>query len=615
VTEAVREDGRLVSGRYRLGSVIGRGGMGAVWSAYDELLHRQVAVKEVLPSPELTPEQRDEARLRTMREARAAARLTHPSAVTVYDVVEDDGRPWIVMELLTQRTLADVLATDGPLPPAVVVRIGLDLLDALRTAHRAGVLHRDVKPANVMFTDGGRAVLTDFGIATVEDDPTLTATGMVLGSPQYMSPERARGDRPTAAADLWSLGATLFAAVEGQPPFRREGQLATLHAVITEQPPHAVHAGPLEPFIARLLTPDPLDRPTAAEAYEELNRLREKLEQLAGADAPSPVASLPPAMPPAAPPPDAAPPVAMPPDVAAPAAAAAVQPPAPDTITTPPSPGPSPAPGAGADPTDARWGRRRSAVVPIVSVLAALAVVAAVLLGLHQRSDGARATGTTTASATLPVSRTASSSPSESATGGTTAAATSESATSGPSATESAESAESSASGPTSTQPSSSSGRGATQTAAGGADVPAGFRTYQDASGFRVAVPAGWVRSARGTGTFFRDPGSGAYLEVDRTTRPKPDALADWRQQESTAPSRFPGYQRIRLEKVDYRGWNAADWEFTWRSGGSTVHVLNRNIRVDDSHAYALYWSIPQSRWAGLRDDFDVVAGSFQPAS
>src|SRR3954451_4525702 len=170
----------------------------------------------------------------------------------------------MVIQLLPPRTLADVVAREGPLAPQRVARIGLGLVGALEAAHRAGVLHRDVKPANVLLPPDGRAVLTDFGIASVENDPTLTATGMLVGSPAYMPPERARGERPTPAADLWSLGATLFSAVEGEPPFRRDGQLQTLNAVLTEPVPPAVHAGPLGPVIDALLTRDPANRPTAA---------------------------------------------------------------------------------------------------------------------------------------------------------------------------------------------------------------------------------------------------------------------------------------------------------------------------------------------------------------
>src|SRR5689334_9739326 len=230
-------DGRLLAGRYRLSHVLGRGGMGAVWAAHDEVLGRDVAVKEVVPPPTLTGEERRLVRQRSLREARAAARISHPSAVTVYDVVEDDDRPWIVMQRLDARTLADVLREDGPLPLPRVARLGLDLLDALAAAHAAGVMHRDVKPANVMIGADGRAVLTDFGIATLEGDPALTSTGLVIGSPAYMSPERARGEPPSPASDLWSLGATLYTAIEGHSPFQRDGHLPTLTAVIVDPVP------------------------------------------------------------------------------------------------------------------------------------------------------------------------------------------------------------------------------------------------------------------------------------------------------------------------------------------------------------------------------------------
>ena len=271
-------ENRVVAGRYRLRHVVGRGGMGVLWAARDEMLSRDVAVKEIRPPVGAGDEHDALVRERALREARAAARVTHPSAVTVYDVVEEDGRPWIVMELLPSRTLADVLAVDGPMTPAAVARIGLDLLDALTAAHDAGVLHRDVKPGNVLFADG-RAVLVDFGIAMVDGDASLTSAGLLLGSPAFMAPERARGERPTPASDLWSLGATLFTAVEGESPFRRDGQLPTLAAVVTQDAPPAEHAGPLRPLLAALLARDPAARPTAAEARTRI------LEALSAADA------------------------------------------------------------------------------------------------------------------------------------------------------------------------------------------------------------------------------------------------------------------------------------------------------------------------------------------
>ena len=257
---------RTIGGRYRLDKSIGSGGMGTVWAGTDELLGRAVAVKEVRFPPEVGEKEQAELRERTMREARATARLSHPNVVTTYDVVEEDGRPYIVMELLPTRSLSTVLREDGPLPPHRVAQIGLEMLGALEISHQEGVVHRDVKPGNVLLTAEGRAVLTDFGIATMAGDPALTSTGVVLGSPSYMSPEQARGKRPGAVADLWSLGATLYAAVEGRPPFDADNALATLTAVISDPVPTPRVEGPLREAILGLLTKDPderIDIPTA----------------------------------------------------------------------------------------------------------------------------------------------------------------------------------------------------------------------------------------------------------------------------------------------------------------------------------------------------------------
>ena len=257
---------RLIGSRYRLTEPLGRGGMGTVWAAVDEVLDREVAVKEVIPPDWLSTEDQESLRSRTMREARAAARISSRAAVTVFDVVEEDGKPWIVMERLRAGTLTELLREEGPLPADRVARIGLRLLEALSAAHTAGVLHRDVKPSNVMITGDGEAVLTDFGIASLAGDPTLTVTGMLIGSPAYMAPERARGGPATPAGDLWSLGCTLYTAVEGRGPFAKEGPLATLTAVITDEPYPPVRAGALAPVLLALLAKDPAERPDALAA-------------------------------------------------------------------------------------------------------------------------------------------------------------------------------------------------------------------------------------------------------------------------------------------------------------------------------------------------------------
>jgi serine/threonine protein kinase len=261
---------RIVAGRYAVGEVLGRGGMGTVWLATDKVLQRRVALKEVTFSIHLTDEERDILRERTMREARAAARLDHPCVTHVFDVVEEDGRPWLVMEHVPARSLQEIVEDQGPLPPPVVARIGLDVLAALEAAHAEGIVHRDVKPANVLVSEDGRARLTDFGIATTTGDSSLTTQGALIGSPSYMAPERAAGGQPGGSVDIWSLGATLYTAVEGRLAFDRGDPVATLMAVATEPPEPPRLAGPLTPVLMGLLTKDPAQRATPAQARRDL---------------------------------------------------------------------------------------------------------------------------------------------------------------------------------------------------------------------------------------------------------------------------------------------------------------------------------------------------------
>jgi hypothetical protein len=299
-------DRRLVAGRYVLGGPLGRGGMGTVWRADDVLLGRPVAVKEAeLPGG---PPGADRAALRerALREARAAARLNHPGAVTLHDVVEGDGRLFLVMELVEAPTLRDLVDRSGPLGPAAAARVGLELLDALDAAHRAGIVHHDVKPANVMVTSGGRVKLADFGIASLQEDTQRTLTGAAgglggpggaagsggrgagraltaaFGSLPFVAPEQASGEHAGPAADLWALGATLWFAVEGTAPFERAGPAATLSAILHDPPGHPARAGPLEPVLLALLVKDPARRPPAT-------AVRRMLEPLAtGTPAPAP---------------------------------------------------------------------------------------------------------------------------------------------------------------------------------------------------------------------------------------------------------------------------------------------------------------------------------------
>ncbi|MEV7858873.1 serine/threonine-protein kinase [Streptomyces hirsutus] len=366
---------RVIAGRYRLLSPLGEGGMGTVWRARDEVLHREVAVKEVrapagLPTPDV---ERMYARLE--REAWAAARVADRNVVTVYDVATEDGRPWIVMELVRGLSLAEVLDAEGPLDPQRAARVGAEVLAALRAAHDAGVLHRDVKPANVLIANDGRIVLTDFGIATVEGSSALTMTGEVIGSPEFLAPERALGRTPGPESDLWSLGVLLYAAVEGSSPFRQDTPLSTLRAIVDEELPPPRRAGPLAPVIEGLLRKNPAERLSAVRAQQDLRLVGaggspsgrgapDSGTARAGTTGPAPYA----------------------PTVATPAYPHAA--PAPRPTPAAPTPSPYTSPSAG-NTAVARPGRSRRAAVVLVTGVTVLALaLAGLTYALLNRGDG-----------------------------------------------------------------------------------------------------------------------------------------------------------------------------------------------------------------------------------
>lgn len=271
---AVSDEGELIAGRYRLISRLGSGAMGVVWQGRDERLHRTVAIKQLLLPARLNGNEAEEARRRAMREARITARLHHVHAIAVFDVVEHEEQPCLIMEYLASRSLATVLSVQGVLPPTQIASIGSQIASALAAAHRAGIVHRDIKPGNVLLADDGTAKITDFGVSHAVGDVTVTATGMLAGTPAYLAPEVAQGQNANFSSDVFSLGATLYTALEGTPPFGvTTNPIALLHQVASGEiiPPR--RSGPLTPVLLRLLARNPGERPTMHQAYEALARL------------------------------------------------------------------------------------------------------------------------------------------------------------------------------------------------------------------------------------------------------------------------------------------------------------------------------------------------------
>lgn len=548
-----------------------------VWRARDELLARDVAVKEIILPPEMEEDEREAGRRRAVREAQMAARLRHPNVVGVYDIVDDDGRPAIVMELVPFESLRDAIRDHGPLPPAQVARIGLGVLAGLRAAHKAGVVHRDVKPTNILLDAEDRIVLTDFGIAKAIDSPTLTTSGVLIGSPAYLSPERAHGQPAGVPADLWGLGATLYTAVEGRSPFERPGALATLTAVVTDEPDPFRRAGPLEPVISGLLRKDPGTRLDAAEAERMLRSVVEDDRTARTVPAATEFVPL------------AAPVAAAPVPSAAPAEAEPVA----DPMAGELGPlaglmGSETGPVTG-EPGTRPGGPRRSrgSSAALLAVLGIAIVAAAIALAVFE-SVGHQA-------ARQPPSK--------------TQAGSSARASARPSASSPASSASQlSPSAPVSSPPVTSSG--------GVGTVPSGYYRFTNSTGFSIAVPTGWQIQHVGHYVYVRDPANGGiFLLIDQSDQPKSNPLADWQQQAAARQSSYPGYHLIRLAAVSYpQAEAAADWQFTYDRNGVEVEVLNRNVLANAHHAYALYWSTPVSDWNAYYHYFQVFAATFQPA-
>ncbi|WP_440065039.1 protein kinase domain-containing protein [Streptosporangium sp. OZ121] len=656
---------RKVAGRYRLLEHIGEGGMGIVWRAHDELLDRVVAVKEVRYRG-VDEAARTDLNRRTIREARTAGRLDHPSVVIVHDVVEEDGRPWIVMQLVRSRSLGEIVRSGGPLPPERVASVGLHVLGALRTAHAAGVLHRDVKPENVLLADDGRVVLTDFGIASMTQETGITRTGAMVGTPAFLPPERLHGLPATPESDLWSLGATLYAALEGRPPFERATAAATMMAVLHGEPSPMAHSGPLPTAILGMLARDPAARMVPDQVEALLGRASSpSAGPVSGRTAhpgqrayASPAAPASPGFhtdPPRADPPPRQDPArgawqpgygdspsgpGRPPHPAAPThpgrspyAAGHTQPegshsPAPRTWPeqspyTPPEPyarheqspythpeqppyarpeqppyheqPPYTHPGQQAhghepSPPGSRRGREQPADAGAEPVrraragrLALLAGVPAlaVAIGLGgwlflKETDTTVGAGDGQAEVTPPITD------------------------------------------PTPTPPQETTPTpepAPTVTPRPARTLPAGWRLHRDPMGFSVAVPGNWrvKRFAGRDRVEFRAPGASGFLWIESTDDPEKNPVRHWQKVEKagTADNVWPGYRRIGITALVYRGVPAADWEFTYLKNGVRTRVLDRGFRTLADKPYAIYWESPASRWD--RSFFDTFTRTFRP--
>ncbi|MET8232181.1 protein kinase [Micromonospora sp. NPDC005298] len=575
----------LIAGRYRLLDLVGRGGMGRVWRARDEMLHREVAVKEVVPPSWLADHERAELRARTLREARAAARLIHPAVVRLYDVVPVEDSPWIVMEYVPSRTLQDVLDAEGPLEPTRAARIGLALLGALHAAHTAGVLHRDIKPQNVLMAHDGRVMLTDFGLATFDGgDGAMTRPGMVLGSPQYVAPERAAEGASTVAADLWSLGATLHAAVEGRSPYARSTAMATLSALAAGPPDPAPHAGPLAPVLAGLLNRDPRDRLDHAAA-------RRLLVDAADAPTDTPAASGNPG-PQVASGGDDPVSAVRPADAEDPADQDATIPlPEPDASATDPA-SHAPAP---AEPGGRRVARRSALVAVALLVAAAAGVGSTVAIGGDAPRD----------------------------TAGRPAATPSNDPPDGPGYPGGP------GRGPDRPGP-PPVGRGdvppppfeCVRPHVTGAPVvagaplpgdrfrpPPGWVWHADTTGFRVSVPATWYHSRDGAVACFQDPATGRAFSVALGDTADPVVRLRAARDEAARAGALPGYDEIRLAAID----GGAEWESRWTAPyGVWLHARQEVVAAG---RWTLGWITDDRDWTRADTDWTTVRKSFRPPS
>ncbi|WP_369030698.1 serine/threonine-protein kinase [Streptomyces adonidis] len=549
--------GLLLAGRYRLVDVIGSGGMGRVWRAHDELLHRAVAVKELTAALYVSESEKAVLLARTRAEARAAARINHSAVVTLHDVLDHDGRPWIVMELVEGHSLADAVKEAGRIEPREAARVGLWVLRALTAAHAAGVLHRDIKPGNVLLSQDGRVLLTDFGIAQVEGDTTITRTGEIVGSVDYLAPERLRGEDPGPSSDLWALGATLYTAVEGRSPFRRTSPLTTMQAVVEDEADELRYAGPLAPVITALLLKDPAVRPGAAEAEQMLAEAAEGRRPRAAEQY---VPTL--------------------------HTGAAMRTPAEGEVgtfrmggaavgsATPVQGAFGPISPAQASPVGPAGPRRRGRTVALVAALVVL-VGGGGVFGLHQWNSGSKKAGSA-------VSASPSATPSGS-----------------PSATASA-----------SAQPSAVPGT-----------VPKDWVRVEDPAGFSLSLPQGWTRTETNGQIDYSPDGGEHFLRIAIDESPDFDDPYLHQLDLEQQLQKLSEYKRVSLESNVYRDRKGSLWDFTWtalaKDGGfpGPRRAIEQAYLGRDGAEYLLYMSSPAADWATASEQFTAVLRGWRPNS
>ena len=533
--------------RYALRRLLGRGEMGAVWEADDNVLNRPVALKEI-EVPGALGAEADGVRARVLREAIAAARLNHPCAVTTYDVIRDEDRMYIVMELVKDPTLAEIVAKEGALSPERVAAIGAQVAEVLANAHERGIVHRDVKPGNLMVGRGDRVKLADFGIASVKNDSRITATGLVLGSPSFMAPEQAQSSDSGPPADTWGLGATLFYAVEGVPPFDRGSAIPTLVAAASEDPPPAKRAGPLAPVISEMLTKEPDRRPSDED-------LIVKLREVAGGAVES----------------------RRPTDIFERA-----RPVLPEWKSVPKE-----------EPDEVvRPAQRRAR--PLPWILAAAAIVAAVVAfaglwaldAVRDDAESGRDPGPT-----LAEDGARRDSPPA---GGSDAQGPGPSEDSGPSGDSGG------------TDEEAAVPQAAPASWAAYTDPETGYGLAYPADW--IVRP----QSASLTTTDFMDPDTGTYLRVDWTDHPGPSPEAHWEQFSVAFAESHDDYAEIRIDPTFYKGYEAALWEYSYSDGGAELHAYNLGFITSDFgfalnfQSHAKNWDGSQALFERFKAVFQV---------